>query len=161
MSLHDHLNCIEVHPDLGFRNVLVSPFERSPDYRRDWWDDVPRNYLDGDIQFLSFRIDTHEVARARLLLNQFPLPGYAVPRLASDLVTIDRLEVAGRHIMRGHGTRAVAAIVERYPGAGLLAYSEGADGFWGRRLGWERFEHSEGTRSYFPLYVRAPQSGEI
>lgn len=58
-----------------------------------------------------------------------------------------------------HGTGAVEAIVRRYAGAAFLAYSEDADGSWGRRLRWERFEHLEGTRGFGPLYVRLPRNG--
>jgi hypothetical protein len=110
------------------------------------------------MQFLSFRIGTYEVGRARILLNQSPMPGYAVPRFAAGFVDIDRLEVAGSHVDQDYGTHAVEAIMDRYPGAGFLAYSEEANGFWGRRLGWERFEHPEGTRGRRPLYIRPPRN---
>lgn len=159
MSAQDPRFCIEVHPTLAFRSAYNSPFERSADFREGWWDNVPRAYDNGDMEFLSFRIADSEVARARISLNKQPGSDYGVPWLASGYAELERLEVASRYRQprTGIGTRAIQAVIDRHRDVGLLAYSEGADGFWDT-LGWHRFEHPDGMPSGRPLYVRPPES---
>ena len=65
------------------------------------------------------------------------------------------IEVAIAARGRGGGTRVVRGLAERHPGRRLLAYSEGADGFWAS-LGWERFDHPEGRPEFHrALFIQA------
>lgn len=155
MTIDSRIDCIEVHPDLGFRSIYHSPFETSIEFTDSWWDTVPSDYENGNVEFLLFRMDDLEVARAQILLNRRPNPDYGVFPVASAYIDLAFFEVASSHVRRGIGTLAVQALSNRYPHVGLLAYSEEADAFW-NTLGWHRYEHPEGTLSFRPLYVRAP-----
>ena len=71
----------------------------------------------------------------------------AVPEIGAERLEIQFIEVAIAARGRGVGTQVVRGLGERHPGRRLLAYSEGADGFWAS-LGWEQFDHPEGRPEF-------------
>lgn len=106
-----------------------------------WWDDVP--YLVEDPWYVQVLEAGVELARVELD-EEVGIEHYAlVPEIGAERLEIQFIEVAMAARGRGVGTRAVRGLEERHPGRRLLAYSEGADGFWAS-LGWERFDHPEG-----------------
>ena len=109
-----------------------------------WWDDAP--YLVEDPWYVQVLEAGIEVARVELD-EEVGIEHYAaVPAIGAERLEIQFIEVAMAARGRGVGTRVVRGLAERHPGRRLLAYSEGADGFWAS-LGWERFRPSEGARS--------------
>jgi GNAT superfamily N-acetyltransferase len=152
LSADDFLTCVQVHPP----HAHDSPFEECEGFTAAWWAEVPFTYENGRIELLLFRSAGVEVARAQIEFDKAPGPMYDVPALAARYVELVFLEVSESHRRRGIGKRAVEAIMDRYPGVGLLAYSEEADVFWDM-LGWQRFMHGEEPIRHRPLYVRPLQ----
>lgn len=153
LSLQDGLICRKVHPKHIEHHIYDSPFAPSDAFTDGWWNEVPYNYGDGGTEFLSFNLGEFEVARAEIEFNKSPGNLYRVPKLAQRYIDLAFFEVAENSRRRGIGSAAVDAVVERYPGYGVLAYSEDADEFWASQ-GWVRFEHSRNPRNR-PLFVRA------
>lgn len=65
------------------------------------------------------------------------------PVIGAERLEIQFIEVAIEARGRGIGTRVLQSLGKRHPDRRLLAYSEGADGFW-TSLGWQRFDHPDG-----------------
>lgn len=154
MTESSDLKCVQVHPRHVMRRHFETPFEARDGFTQHWWNAVPYQYDEGGIEYFSFTIDGEEVGRAQVLLGKSPGSMYLVPRVAGRYVEIAFFEVSLFHQKRDLGTRAIEALVSRYPDFGVLAYSEEADGFWDS-LGWTRYEHSTSDRSR-PLYVLSP-----
>jgi hypothetical protein len=70
------------------------------------------------------------------------VPGVGAERLEIQFIE-ETVAARGRRV----GTRAVHGLAERHPDRRLLAYREGAEGFWAS-LGWERFDHPEGRPEF-------------
>jgi GNAT superfamily N-acetyltransferase len=97
--------------------------------------------------------DGVEVARVELDDDAGINPTYAnVPTIGPERLEIQYIEVATAARERGIGARVVQALAERHPDRRLMAYSEGADGFWAS-LSWDRFDHPEG-QFHRPLFIQ-------
>ena len=78
----------------------------------------------------------------------------AVPEIGAERLEIQLIEVALAARGRGVGSRVVRGLAKRHPHRRLLAYSEGADGFWAS-LGWDRFDHPAGpSEGHRALYIQ-------
>src|SRR6185437_15518000 len=76
-----------------------------------------------------------EVARVHLE-NEVEVDHYAdVPSLGASALAIQFIEVHNNHRLRGIGHGVIDLLQNRYPDRRLVAFSEGADGFWSS-LGW-------------------------
>ena len=130
-----------------------TPFPSSEDYDHpDWWRDGGGTI--GDPWFVQvLEEDGVEVARVQLddrgsanqEYTQVPRPG------PEPWLKIMFIEVATSARRRGIGYRVVEGLVERHPDRRLLAYSEGANDFWGSLSNWERFDHPSGRHQ--PLFI--------
>ncbi|NHP16269.1 hypothetical protein G8767_22170 [Rhodococcus sp. IC4_135] len=74
------------------------------------------------------------------------------PSLGEKALEIQFIEVASPYRRKGIATEVVLAVAEIQPDRTLVAFSEDADEFWAS-LGWSRYDHSEGARSYRPLFI--------
>ncbi|MGP4057783.1 GNAT family N-acetyltransferase [Mycobacterium sp. 4D054] len=145
------LRFIDHHGDPTDRRMWT-PFPSSEDFAHpDWWRDGGGTI--GDPWFVQVLEAGSEVARVQLddrgSANQeytlVPPPG------PKPWLKIMFIEVATSARRRGIGTRVVQRLVARHPDRRLLAYSEGADEFWGSLSDWERFDHPSGRHQ--PLFI--------
>lgn len=103
-------------------------------------------------------VNDNEVARVRLD-NEVGIDHYAdVPPLGATALAIQFIEVHGDHRGRGIGHAVIDLLHYRYPDRRLVAFSEGADGFWSS-LGWRRHLHAdpEEASRFRPLFIQ-PQA---
>jgi GNAT superfamily N-acetyltransferase len=133
------------------------PFDWAVAYENDqWWDEVRYDHV-GEPWFVRVLEDGVEVARVELDDPGGINPTYTdVPMIGPERLEIQFIEVATAARRRGIGTRVVQALTERHPDRRLMAYSEGAHGFWAS-LGWERFDHPEGPQFHRPLFIQPPR----
>lgn len=134
---------------------VVGGFQEHDGFTQQWWDHHSRYFLDNRV-FLEAIHDGGVVARVEL--DQKVDPGHYVgaPPLGDYLLEIQFIEVHAAHRLRGLGTAVVEALARDYPSRRLVAFSEGADGFWAS-LGWTRHLHRsdrEPSPRYRPLYVQ-------
>lgn len=145
------IELVELVPPHGIRRWSRSPFELNPNYQHEWWNRLP--HVDSrEYPFYSARIDGAEVARVQLekTLN---FEHYRRARLyRADALGIARIEVDATIRLRGIGREVVAAIATKFPQPRLVAFSEGADGFWEDALRWERFDPDSGP-GRGPMFV--------
>lgn len=136
--------------------VMYKPFSEADNFDDDWWLDT----LDGfvpSIHFYSFYSGQDEVARAEVEVQDEVDPGYEL-QLPAPYAVIHFFEVSEDHRRHGLGTDAVRLLADRYGDLPLVAFSEGADEFWGS-LGWQRYEHRtepEHSRRMFVGTAHAP-----
>lgn len=78
-----------------------------------------------------------------------------VPQLGSTGLEVQFIEVHADHRLRGIGHAAIDCLYKRYPDRRLVAFSEGADGFWSS-LGWNRYVHADPDKALYnqPLYIQ-------
>lgn len=132
---------------------IVNDFEDNPGFRLGWH----RLFLNDATIRLKVCSDGVEVARADLL-TEFPdfighYPG-APADLAKSGLYITLIEVAESRRGERIGTRFVHWLSQAYPNRRPFGLSTPeAEGFWSDQLGWERFEHVEGTERRRVLYV--------
>lgn len=131
----------------------LPPFDWAVVYENEqWWDKV--RYYIGDPWFVQVLEDGVEVARVELDDDGGINPTYAgVPSIGPERLEIQYIEVATAARKRGVGTGVVQELAERHPDRRMLAYSEGADGFWAS-LRWDRFDHPEGQQFHRPLFIQ-------
>jgi hypothetical protein len=130
-----------------------TPFASSQDYEHpDWWRDGEGTI--GDPWFVQVLETGAEVARVQLDDRGGANPTYTnVPRVGpKPWLKIQFIEVATSARHRKIGTRVVRGLMDRHPDRRLLAYSEGADHFWGSLAGWDRFDHPDGRHQ--PLFIQ-------
>lgn len=77
---------------------------------------------------------------------------YEQPVHPGPYAVIHFFEVSEDHRLKGYGTEAVQLIADRYADTPLVAFSEGADHFWGS-LGWARYEHETEPEHSRPMYM--------
>ena len=142
---------VHIAMDLGLAELdREARFEENPKFEPGWWQ--PLHMVSNTLRF-EVRSEGLEVARVELD-ESFDLSHYeGAPDLRNRGLEIVFFEVAATRRGRGIGSRLVAILASRYPDRRLFALSEEADGFWSD-LGWERFEHPEGTDHWRPLYVQ-------
>ncbi|MBP2451911.1 MULTISPECIES: hypothetical protein [Mycobacteriaceae] len=136
------------------RYSWMPPFDVEVAYDNpQWWDEVPYHLDDPwSVQVLE---DGVEVARVQFAEGGDVNPTYTgVPVVGAERLMIHRIEVAIAARGRKIGTQVIRGVEERNPDRRLIAYSEGADGFWAS-LGWERYIHP--TKRSRPLFIQPPR----
>jgi hypothetical protein len=121
----------------------MPPFDSAVAYENEhWWDAAP--YLVEDPWYVQVLEDSVEVARVELAEEVGIEHCTAVPAIGAERLEIQFVEVAMAARGRRVGTWVVRGLAARHPGRRLVAYSEGADGFW-TSLGFA-VRSSRGTR---------------
>lgn len=152
------LTLVELDRPVGER--LWFPFtyeEAGLGFNNQWWYNGPV-YPHSKSVFLRVLENNNEVARVHLD-NEVGIDHYAnVPPLGATALEIQFIEVHNHHRGRGIGHAVVDLLHNRYPGRRLVAFSEGADGFWSS-LGWRRHLHADPEEVRFsrPLFIQ-PQA---
>lgn len=105
---------------------------------------------------MEVHIGAEEIARIELDQKVAPADYVGVPPLGVSPLEIQLIEVRGDLRCKGIGRKIVGALASKYPDRRLVAFSEGADGFWAS-LDWSRHLHRtdrEPNPRYRPLYVQ-------
>lgn len=148
------LKLIELKRPIGVR--LWSPFEYEEaglGFTRNWWYHGPV-YPDSTSSFLRAFENATEVARVELD-DEVHIDHYAdVPDLRGTALEIQFIEVQTDHRLEGIGSAVVRLLQGLYPDRRLVAFSEGADGFWSS-LGWSCHLHADPEEAprYRPLFI--------
>ncbi len=116
-----------------------------------WWDRRIGRVHERAGEFLSFTRDGEEVARAETDRGRIDNI-YVGLAPVTEVVDIVFFEVRESHRLAGVGSAAIDLILRRYKGEMLIAFSEGADGFWSG-IGWTFYPREDGSRHYRPLFV--------
>jgi GNAT superfamily N-acetyltransferase len=123
-------------------------------FNHQWWYSHPV-YPDSRSIFLRVLENDTEVARVHLA-DEVDISHYAdVPPLGATALKIHLIEVHDDHRGRGIGRAVIDLLHNRYPDRRLVAFSEGADGFWSS-LGWRRHLHAdpEEALNFQPLFIQ-------
>jgi hypothetical protein len=146
------LDFVDLRRGSANRYSWIPPFDSAVAYENEhWWDSAP--YLVEDPWYVQVLEDSVEVARVELD-EEVGIEHYtAVPAIGAERLEIQFVEVAMAARGRRVGTRVVRGLAARHPGRRLVAYSEGADGFW-TSLGFARFDHPAGPESQRPLFIQ-------
>lgn len=131
-----------------------TPFSSSEDYEHpDWWRDAGGAV--GDPWFVQVLDRGAEVARVQFDELGGINPSYVgAPVVVEDeLLEIQYIEVAVSARGWKVGSHVVHGLRERHPERRLLAYSEGADGFWAS-VGWEPFYESRPGPAGRTLFIQ-------
>lgn len=131
--------------------VIYKPFSQSDDFTDGWWDDTIYGF-EPTQHFYSFYEGPHEVARVEIEVQDSLNEEYELPDSPGPYAVTHSFEVSEDHRRKGYGTEAVQLIADRYEAMPLVAFSEGADDFWGS-LGWARYEHKTEPEHSRPMYV--------
>jgi hypothetical protein len=75
------------------------------------------------------------------------------PSLGERALEIQFIEVKDEQSRLGIGTEVVESLIALHPNRRMVAFSEGADGFWSS-LGWKRHEHATEPQFYRPLFIQ-------
>lgn len=121
----------------------------------DWWYHGP---VHGDSQSTFLRVveSGEEVARVHLD-DEVWIDHYAgVPSLGAAGLAVQFIEVHTGRRLRGIGHEVIRRLSARHPDRRLIAFSEGADGFWSS-LGWDRHLHADPEMAprCRPLYIQS------
>lgn len=138
-------------PATDYTDIIDPFFEPSDDFNQGWWQSSYDNHVSWCIKVLHNGV---EVARVRLD-DTVELSAFAdytwAPAPQTQVIEIDRLEVAQQFRRRGIATAVIDHLLARYPDHTFLALSEQADSFWAS-LGWRRYIVPNDDRR--PLFVR-------
>ncbi|WP_327039998.1 hypothetical protein OG400_18830 [Micromonospora ureilytica] len=152
------LTLVELDRPVGERFWFPFTYEEAGlGFNSQWWYRSPV-YPHSKSVFLRVLENNNEVARVHLD-NEVGIDHYAeVPPLGATALEIQFIEVHDDHRGRGIGHAVIDLLHNRYPDRRLVAFSEGADGFWSS-LGWRRHLHADPEEaSYFrPLFIQ-PQA---
>lgn len=131
------LSLIEVIPQL--KRTLWHTFEASDKFPQPWW--RPCSTPPGTGHWLSFQLDSAEVARCKFDLYDDPCPAFGLGAMPDGQLDIKAFEVATSMRRRGIGRKALMLIRERYPEPRLTALNDDAQSrkFWDG-VGWTRHE---------------------
>ncbi|WP_343442053.1 GNAT family N-acetyltransferase [Micromonospora schwarzwaldensis] len=146
---------VEVQRPVGERRWFPFTFEEAGlGFNERWWYNNPV-YPRPERTFLRVTESNSEVARVSLG-DDVDIRNYAeVPPLGAIALEIRFIEVHSDHRGRGIGRTVVDLLHDRYPERRLVAFSEGADGFWSS-LDWPRYLHidpEEASRRR-PLFIQ-------
>lgn len=141
---------MRLRPDTS-GTVIYKPFSESDDFTDGWWDDTIYGF-EPTQHFYSFYEGQYEVARVEVEVQDILNAEYELPDSPSPYAVIHFFEVSEDPRRKGYGTEAVQLIADRYEAMPLVAFSEGADDFWGS-LGWARCVHRTEPDDYRPMYV--------
>lgn len=148
------LEITEMMRPIGVR--LWFPFEHAEaglGFTQDWWANSPV-YPDSTSRFLRAFENASEVARIELD-DEVHIDHYTdVPDLRGTALEIQLIEVHSEHRLRGIGSSLVRIIQGLFPARRLVAFSEGADGFWSS-LRWSRHLHADPEEAPLcrPLFI--------
>ena len=134
----------------------VSPFEYGTNgFNNDWWHCRAGKIGDtslGGFTYLQLCINGTEIGRAEMR----PLD------LSDSYIGIDEVvkvreigffEICQEYRNHGFGTEFARLLIEAIPDRPLIAFSEGADGFWGS-VGWHYYPRKDGkTMGYRKLFI--------
>jgi GNAT superfamily N-acetyltransferase len=136
------LTLVELERPAGERHWFPFTYEEAGlGFNDRWWYNDPVYPGSKDV-FLRFLEHNTEVARVQLG-NEVEIDHYAdVPSLGPAALAIHLIEVHDDHRCRGIGHAVIDLLQNRYPDRRLVAFSEGADGFWSS-LGWRRYLHAD------------------
>lgn len=150
-----NLTVVELHRPAGERFWFPFAYEEAGiGFNDRWWNDGPV-YPDSKSVFLRILDNVDEVARVELD-NEVEIDHYAdVPPLGATALEIQLIEVHNDHRGRGIGHAVINILYGRYTDRRLVAFSEGADGFWSS-LGWRRHLHTDPEKApfYRSLYIQ-------
>lgn len=143
------LKLIEVFPaDAG-----GELFAASDEFTDSWWE--PMDLDMASEHCFAAVVGDREIARI-LALERATGPDpdeWAIP-VFGKTIQIELFEVARSARRSGFGTAVIEQLSSRYEGTWLMAFSEGADDFWGS-LGWVCYRHpSDPGRQ--ALFIRRP-----
>lgn len=144
------LTLMQLKPDTSGA-VVYKPFSESDDFTDVWWEDTIYGFEPSQ-HFYSVYEGQHEVARVEVEIQDILNEEHELPAHPGPYAVIHFFEVSEDHRRKGHGTHAVQLIAGRYEDMPLVAFSEGADDFWGS-LGWARYEHRIEPEHSRPMYV--------
>lgn len=150
-----NLTLVELDRPTGER--LWFPFtyeEAGLGFTDTWWYRGPV-YLYSKSTFLRAVENNNEVARVHLD-DEVEIDHYAgVPHLGGTALQIQFIEVHADHRLRGIGHAVIDLLHESHPDRRLVAYSEGADGFWSS-LGWSQhlYADPEMASRCQPLFIQ-------
>jgi ribosomal protein S18 acetylase RimI-like enzyme len=130
------------------------PFSASDAFTDAWWDEALYGDEPGQ-HFYAFFDGQHEAARAEVEVQDALNPEYEHPGRPGPYAVINFFEVVGDHHRRGYGTEAVRLLAGRYEGTPLVAYSVGADAFWGA-LGWEWHRYTGESSEDWSMFISRP-----
>jgi GNAT superfamily N-acetyltransferase len=129
-----------------------TPFDDSVEFTPDWWDHPP--YGEDDPWYVRVLRDGDEVGRVKFHDRKMSLRSYGVDRLiATKALDVAFFEVSNACRRKGIGTEMVRGLEARHPDRILVAFSEGADDFWGS-LDWRRYDHLTDPRFHRTLFVQ-------
>lgn len=151
------LTLVELDRPAGARPWYPFTYEEAGrGFNSQWW--YRAIYPESKSIFLRILENNNEVARVHLD-NEVGIDHYAdVPPLGATALEIQFIEVHQHHRGRGIGRTVIDLLCKRYPDRRLVAFSEGADGFWSS-LGWRRHLHADPEMAplYRPLFIQ-PQA---
>jgi GNAT superfamily N-acetyltransferase len=152
------LTLVELDRPVGERFWFPFTYEEAGlGFNHRWWYDGPV-YPHSMSIFLRVLENDNEVARVELD-NEVEIDHYAdVPPLGATALAIQFIEVHNAHRGRGIGHAVIDRLHHRYPDRRLVAFSEGADGFWSS-LDWRRHLHADPEEAlrFRPLFIQ-PQA---
>ncbi len=123
-------------------------------FNLDWWHNGPV-YPDARSTFLRIVDEVTEVCRVHLS-HSASIDHYAdVPVFGATCLEIAFIEVRAGLRRRGIGGAVIELLAERYSDRRMVAFSEGADGFWAG-LGWSRHlpADPEDVPFFRPLFIQ-------
>jgi hypothetical protein len=140
----------------GMSKYAWFPFESDDSFTDRWW---VKNTGYMASPWFARVTDPSGVEVARVEMDEKAMdtsywPG--APRLGTELLEIQLLEVSQRCRRRRVGTEVVRLLEQRHPDRRLVALSEDADEFWSA-VGWQGYEHSDGRSR--PLFVQPEMPG--
>jgi len=98
--------------------------------------------------------DEVEVGRVKFHDRKMSLRSYGVERgIAAKALDIGFFEVSNARRRTGIGTDMVRGLEARHPDRILIAFSEGADDFWGS-VGWRQYVHLTDPRFHRTLFTK-------
>ncbi|MFD0575248.1 N-acetyltransferase [Dactylosporangium darangshiense] len=149
------LTLIELDRPPGERFWLPFTYEEAGlGFNHGWWYGRPV-YPHSQRIILRVLDNLDEVARVELD-DEVGIDHYAeVPPLGATALEIQFIEVHNDHRGRGIGRAVIGLLRSRYPDRRLVAFSEGADGFWSS-LGWRRHLHAnpDDALRFRPLFIQ-------
>ncbi|QOC89675.1 N-acetyltransferase [Micromonospora craniellae] len=149
------LTLVELDRPVGERFWFPFTYEEAGlGFNNLWWYGSPV-YPHSKSVFLRVVENNNEVARVHLD-NEVEIDHYAdVPPLGATALEIQFIEVHDDHRGCGIGRAVIGLLHNRYPDRRLVAFSEGADGFWSS-LGWRRHLHADPEEASFfrPLFIQ-------
>ncbi|UVJ38032.1 hypothetical protein [Arthrobacter sp. CJ23] len=133
---------ISLHVTESFANGI-------PGFRHNWWARDPGSEA---YDYLLFRVGSEEIGRCKVKHTSFLAADYVNLARADAYAEITRFQIRDDRIKEGLGRQAIELVVGQYPSCDLFTFSYDADYFWSK-VGWRRFERTDGDDGHMPLFV--------